>query len=179
MSVTSGTVCFLVGNEIERTCLSLILCIIIVKKTSQRTCIGHCELCNRYLISAMFRLFEFTSVSSEDCLSTHRSISLSSIWGITEPKLCRGSYTSITGAAGYFWVSSCGSTIFVLFTCDFVSMIVQQDAPIYSLLYVCKLLCMFRVATPPIIRSTRNCNYNIWHLSNRLYYLPLWWRSGR
>ena len=27
----------------------------------------------------------------------------------------------------------------------------------------CKLLYMFRVVTPPIIRSTYNCNYSIWH----------------
>jgi len=36
---------------------------------------------------------------------------------------------------------------------------------------------MFQVVTPPIIRSTYNCNYSIWHWSNRLCYLPLWWGS--
>jgi len=35
-----------------------------------------------------------------------------------------------------------------------MSIIVQQDATIYSLLYFCKLLYMFRVVTSPIIRST-------------------------
>jgi len=55
--------------------------------------------------------------------------------------------------------------------------IVQQDATIYSLLYFCKLLYMFRVVTSPIVGSTYNCNYSIWHWSNRLCYLPLWWRS--
>jgi hypothetical protein len=54
-----------------------------------------------------------------------------------------------------------------------MSVIVQQDATIYSLFYFCKLLYMFRVVTPPIIRSTYNCNYSIWHWSNRLCYLPL------
>ena len=39
-----------------------------------------------------------------------------------------------------------------------MSIIVQQDMTIYSLLYFCKLLYMFRVVTPPIIRSTYNCN---------------------
>jgi hypothetical protein len=29
--------------------------------------------------------------------------------------------------------------------------------------------------TPPIIRSTYNCNYSICHWSNRLCYLLLWW----
>jgi len=56
-----------------------------------------------------------------------------------------------------------------------MSIIVQRDATLYSLLYLCKLLYMFRVVTPPIIRSTCNCNYGIWHWSNRLCYLPLSW----
>jgi len=38
---------------------------------------------------------------------------------------------------------------------------------------------MFRVVTPPIIRSTYNCNYSIWHWSNRLCYLPLSWSSWK
>ena len=58
-----------------------------------------------------------------------------------------------------------------------MSITVQQDATIYSLLYFCKLLYVFRVVTPPIVRSTYNCNYSIGHWSNRLCYLPLWWRS--
>jgi hypothetical protein len=58
-----------------------------------------------------------------------------------------------------------------------ISINVQQDATIYSLLYFCRLLYMFWVVIPPIIRSTYNCNYSIWHWSNRLCYLPLWWRS--
>ena len=44
-----------------------------------------------------------------------------------------------------------------------MSITVQQDATICSLLNFCKLLHMFRVVTPPIIRSTYNCNYSIWH----------------
>jgi len=47
-----------------------------------------------------------------------------------------------------------------------MSIIVQQDAIVYSLLYFCKLLYVFRVVTPPIIRSTYNCNYSIWHWLN-------------
>jgi hypothetical protein len=35
-----------------------------------------------------------------------------------------------------------------------LSIFVQQDATVHSLLYLCKLLYMFRVVTPPIIRST-------------------------
>jgi len=43
--------------------------------------------------------------------------------------------------------------------CTFsMSVIVQQDATMYSLLYFCKVFYMFRVVTPPIIRSTYNCN---------------------
>ena len=40
-----------------------------------------------------------------------------------------------------------------------MSMIVQQDATMYSLLYFCRPLYMFRVVTPSIIRSTYKCNY--------------------
>jgi len=29
--------------------------------------------------------------------------------------------------------------------------------------FVCKLLYMFRVVSPPIIRSTNNCIYSIWY----------------
>ena len=44
-----------------------------------------------------------------------------------------------------------------------MSIIVQQDATIYSLLYFSKLLHIFRVVIPPIIRRKYNCNYSIWH----------------
>ena len=47
-----------------------------------------------------------------------------------------------------------------------MSIIFQQDATRHILLYFCKLLYMFRVVTPPIISSTCNCNYSIWHWSN-------------
>jgi hypothetical protein len=47
-----------------------------------------------------------------------------------------------------------------------MSITVQQDATMYSLLYFCKLLYMFWVVAPPIIRSTYNCNYSIWHWSD-------------
>jgi len=50
--------------------------------------------------------------------------------------------------------------------CDVMSIIVQQDATMYSLLYFCKLFYMFWVVTPPTIRSTYKCNYSIWHWSN-------------
>jgi len=40
--------------------------------------------------------------------------------------------------------------------------IIVQVATVYSLLYFCKLLYMFRVITLPIIRST----HSIWHWSN-------------
>jgi len=61
--------------------------------------------------------------------------------------------------------------------CESMSIFIQQDATIYSVLYFCKLLYMFRVVAPTIIRSTYNCNYSIWHWSGRLCYLLLLWRS--
>jgi len=42
--------------------------------------------------------------------------------------------------------------------------IVQQDATVFSLLYFCRQLNMFRVLTP-IIRSSYSCNYSFWHRS--------------
>ena len=54
-----------------------------------------------------------------------------------------------------------------------MSIIVQQDGTIYNLLYFCWLLYLFRVVPQPIIRSTHNCIYSIWYLSNRFCYLPL------
>ena len=42
-----------------------------------------------------------------------------------------------------------------LYTPHPMSIIVQRDATRYSLLYFCKLLYMFRVLLPPIIRSTQ------------------------
>jgi hypothetical protein len=73
--------------------------------------------------------------------------------------------------------SWCSTSIHAVNTSSHMSIIVQQDVTIYSLLYFCKLLYMFQMVIPPIIRSTYNCNYSIWHWSNRLSYLPLWWRS--
>jgi hypothetical protein len=47
----------------------------------------------------------------------------------------------------------------------------------YTVYFIWKLLHMFRVAPPPIIRSTYNCIYSIWYLSCRYCYLPLSWKS--
>jgi hypothetical protein len=44
-------------------------------------------------------------------------------------------------------------------------------------IYIWKLLYMFRVVLPPIIRSAYNCIYSIWYLSHRYCYLPLSWKS--
>ena len=44
-------------------------------------------------------------------------------------------------------------------------------------IYIWKLFFMFRVVSPPIIRSTYNCIYNICYLSNRYCYLMLSWKS--
>ena len=44
-----------------------------------------------------------------------------------------------------------------------MSIIVQQDETIYSLLYFCKLLYMFRLITSPIVRNT--CKLLLQHLA--------------
>jgi len=50
---------------------------------------------------------------------------------------------------------------------DYICLIiVQKDATVFSLLYFCRQLYMFRVLAP-IIRSSYNCNYSFWHWSTR------------
>ena len=48
---------------------------------------------------------------------------------------------------------------------------------LYTVYFIWKLLYMFRMVTPPIIRGANNCIYSIWYLSHRYYYLPLSWKS--
>jgi len=47
----------------------------------------------------------------------------------------------------------------------------------YTAYFIWKLLYMFRVVTPAIIRSANNCIYSIWYLSHRYCYLPISWKS--
>ena len=47
----------------------------------------------------------------------------------------------------------------------------------YTVYFNWKLLYMFRVVPPPILRSASNCVYVIWHFSHRNSYLPLSWKS--
>jgi hypothetical protein len=49
----------------------------------------------------------------------------------------------------------------------------------YTVYFIWKLLYMFRVVPPQIIRSANNCIYSIWYLSHRYYYLPLSWKSWK
>ena len=37
---------------------------------------------------------------------------------------------------------------------------------LYTVYFICKLLYMFRVVFPPIVRSTNNCIYSIWYQSS-------------
>jgi hypothetical protein len=46
----------------------------------------------------------------------------------------------------------------------------------YTVYFIWKLLYMFRVVPPPIIRSANNCIHCIWYLSHRYCYQPLSWR---
>jgi len=47
----------------------------------------------------------------------------------------------------------------------------------YTVYFIWKLLYIFRVVLPPIVRSAYNCIYSIWYLSHRYCYLPLSWKS--
>ena len=44
----------------------------------------------------------------------------------------------------------------------YMSINVQQDA-LYTVYFICKLLYMFRVVSPPLIRSTNNSIYSVWY----------------
>ena len=46
----------------------------------------------------------------------------------------------------------------------------------YTVYFIWKLLDMFRVVLPSIIRSAYNYIYSIWYLSHRYCYLPLSWK---
>jgi hypothetical protein len=48
----------------------------------------------------------------------------------------------------------------------------------YTVYFIWKLLYMFQVVPPPIIRRANNCIYSIWYLSDRYCYLPLYILSG-
>jgi len=43
----------------------------------------------------------------------------------------------------------------------------------YTVYFIWKLLYMFWVVPPPIIRSANKCIYSIWYLSHCYCYLPL------
>jgi hypothetical protein len=47
---------------------------------------------------------------------------------------------------------------------------------LYTVYYIWKLLYMFRVVLPPIVRSANNCIYSIWYLSDHYCYLLLKWQ---
>jgi len=44
----------------------------------------------------------------------------------------------------------------------------------YIIYFIWKLLYMFRVVLPPIIRSANNSIYSVWYLSHCYCYLPLY-----
>jgi len=47
----------------------------------------------------------------------------------------------------------------------------------YTVYFIRKLLYIFQVVPPPIIRSANNFIYSIWYLSHNFCYLPLTWKS--
>jgi len=48
---------------------------------------------------------------------------------------------------------------------------ISKNLQRYTVYFIWKLLYIFRMLPPPIIRSANNCIYSIWYLSHRYYYL--------
>jgi hypothetical protein len=71
------------------------------------------------------------------------------------------------------FMGSCIVSIFQ-YTCT----VYPTRCNVTQFIYIWKLLYMFRVVLPHIIRSAYNCIYSIWYLSRRYCYLPLSWRVG-
>jgi hypothetical protein len=61
----------------------------------------------------------------------------------------------------------------------YIPIYIQQHATFTQFIYIWRLLYMFRVVPPLIIRSVYNCIYSIWYLSHRYCYLLLSWRSWK
>ena len=51
------------------------------------------------------------------------------------------------------------------FGCDYCVLLTIKKMQLYTVYFICKLLYMFRVFSPAIIRSTNNCIYSIWYWS--------------
>jgi hypothetical protein len=54
---------------------------------------------------------------------------------------------------------------------------ISNKMQVTQFIYILKLLYMFWVVFPPIIRSAYNCIYSIWYLLQCYCYLPLSWKS--
>jgi hypothetical protein len=72
-----------------------------------------------------------------------------------------GAQTTVSTASGICHTSTA--------TCHYISNKMQC----YTFYFIWKLLYMFPLVPPLIIRSANNCIYSIWYLSDRHYYLPL------
>jgi len=53
---------------------------------------------------------------------------------------------------------------------------ISNKVQCHTVYFIWKLLYVFRVVSPPIIRSAYKSIYSIWYLSHRYCYLPLSWR---
>ena len=121
--------------------------------------------------------------SSQKKLYNMISVIINYLVGKLFSKACSINYHFIRREGGVlvtaYLRASCYFDIFFK-TCFHILLIYfQLDATLHSLFISGKLLYMFRVVSPPIIRNTHNCIYSIWSLSNRYcyVYLSLSWKS--
>jgi hypothetical protein len=58
-----------------------------------------------------------------------------------------------------------------------IILVYPKRCNVTQFIYIWKLLYIFWMVLPPIIRNAYNCIYSIWYLSHRYCYLPLSWKS--
>ena len=58
----------------------------------------------------------------------------------------------------------------------YLIILISNEMQLYTVYFIWKLLYVFRVVPPPILRSAYNCIYSVWYLSHRNCNLPLSWK---
>ena len=115
-------------------------------------------------------------------IETAGDILLSKGWSVCfvfKEQVTDYSFSSCHGTSDNLqWTRWCKSASRLYRRLDKISIIVQQDATIYSfIIFSVDSSTCFGWYRHPSSGAHSNCNYNIWYWSNRICYCPLIWRS--